>query len=139
MVSRGGIEQRLARWARLDADQELGHAVETFQQTQVPSAARIGRAAWRARMRTIQFAARCAAAGRHGARLWDQAAAIETRLPARPGPKREMKPFRDALANATGLKTNAMAPRDHFWEGLVAADDPAAVLDEIASRLVVPD
>ncbi|MDA0160785.1 hypothetical protein OM076_10960 [Solirubrobacter ginsenosidimutans] len=130
-----GIEQRLAHWARLDEDQEQGHAVETFQQTQVPSTARIGRAAWRARMRMIQFAARCAAIGRDGARVWDQASAIEARLPARPGPKREMKPFRDALVNATGLKTNAMAPRDHFWEGIVEADDPAALLDEIASQL----
>jgi hypothetical protein len=130
-----GIEQRLARWARLDEDQELAHAIETFQQTQVPSAARIGRAAWRARMRMIQFAARCAASGRDSARVWDQACAIEARLPARPGPKREMKPFRDALGNATGIKTNAMAPRDHFWEGIVVTDDPASVLDEIASQL----
>jgi hypothetical protein len=130
-----GIERRLARWARLDEDLELGHAVETFQQTQVPSTARIGRAAWRARMRMVQFAARCAAAGRDGARAWATALAIETRLPVRPGPKREMKPFRDVLGVATGFKTNAMAPRDHFWEGIVMADEPAAVLEGIASQL----
>jgi len=86
----------------------------------------------------IQFAARCATAGRDDARLWDQATAIEARIPARPGPRREMKPFRDVLANATGLKTNAMAPRDHFWEGIILADDPGAVLDEIASHLPGP-
>lgn len=134
------IDARLEQWSACDIDEAMRHLINGFQGAQISRATQRRPPEWRARVRRLQFAARCASLGQEGWLLWREAVRLEELVPERlqgtalrETRRRASRLFRDPHAMPPLVRD--YQPRIILWEHLGAAPDPHAAVRALGDAL----